>query len=631
MCNETYTREWSYTFLHICVNEALNRKLLPLVLTNLNVEFAVAHDLGPFVGEDPHLPALDILISLDLPSDPLDCPSNTNLRYNFRKVDVPALCSELGAVDWDTKSTMSGIASACDASMPRKVPRHCKRAAYWWTAEIAELRRRCLRLRRIAQRAGNREEANIRSAEHREAKKSLRRAINESKARHWKDMVSDVDSDPWGLGYKLVTRRLGAMKPQAILELTRMQRIVRALFPSHPARVDRGVKMPGDFLPFNEEELRTVMGSLAQRRAPGPDNITNEILKLVYQHSPHLLLDMYNERLAAGVFPTCWKVARLVLITKKQGDPDDPSTYRPLCMLDTAGKVLERLIRTRLQAVMEDAGGLSPRQYGFRRGRSTADALREVCEAVTRAEDHNHYSRRIVLLVTLDVRNALNSARWVDILNALEHSFRLPLYLLRMIDDYLGNRSIIYDTKQGRCNDKVTSAVAQGSILGPDFWNILYDGFLRQEMPEEVTLVGCTPKYNIIGNFAMSMDTVGIKSSLDVCRSSYYTKRIPKEGQVHQQEFNMLLPVQLAINDTLRYIVDLFPPDITQLRKHCLRTSYIVWDSSFCEQRDGIAMRSPLSLVLANLFMEHFESLAIETEVDKPTIWWRNVDDTFVV
>ncbi|GJQ73175.1 hypothetical protein Trydic_g1799 [Trypoxylus dichotomus] len=106
-------------------------------------------------------------------------------------------------------------------------------------------------------------------------------------------------------------------------------------------------------------------------------------------------------------------------------------------MLDTAGKVLERLIRTRLQAVMEDAGDLSPRQYGFHRRRSTADVLREVCKAVTRADDHNHYSRRIVLLVTSNVRNA------------------------RMIDDYLGNRFIIYDTKQGRCNDNVTSGTAQ--------------------------------------------------------------------------------------------------------------------------------------------------------------------------
>ncbi|GJQ67289.1 hypothetical protein Trydic_g8190 [Trypoxylus dichotomus] len=89
--------------------------------------------------------------------------------------------------------------------------------------------------------------------------------------------------------------------------------------------------MPGDFLPFNEEELRTVMGCLAQRRAPGPDNITNEILKLVYQHSPHLLLDMYNECLAAGVFPTCWKVAKLMLITKKQGAPDDLCTALYAC------------------------------------------------------------------------------------------------------------------------------------------------------------------------------------------------------------------------------------------------------------------------------------------------------------
>ncbi|GJQ80650.1 hypothetical protein Trydic_g9234 [Trypoxylus dichotomus] len=46
----------------------LNGKLLDLVFTNLDVEFAVAHDLAPFVGEDPHHPALDILISLDLPS-----------------------------------------------------------------------------------------------------------------------------------------------------------------------------------------------------------------------------------------------------------------------------------------------------------------------------------------------------------------------------------------------------------------------------------------------------------------------------------------------------------------------------------------------------------------------------------
>ncbi|GJQ78547.1 hypothetical protein Trydic_g11659 [Trypoxylus dichotomus] len=66
-------------------------------------------------------------------------------------------------------------------------------------------------------------------------------------------------------------------------------------------------------------------------------------------------------------------------------------------------------------------------------------------------------------------------------------------------------------------------------------------------------------------------------------------------------------------------------------QRHCLRTSYSVWDGSFYEQTDGVAMGSPLSPVVANLFMEQFESLAIETAVDKPTVWWRCVDDTLVI
>ncbi|GJQ71428.1 hypothetical protein Trydic_g11153 [Trypoxylus dichotomus] len=70
----------------------LNRRLL-------DVELTVAHDLAPFVNEGSHHPALAILINPDLLSDPLNFPSNTNLRYNFRKVDM---CSELTAVDWNT-------------------------------------------------------------------------------------------------------------------------------------------------------------------------------------------------------------------------------------------------------------------------------------------------------------------------------------------------------------------------------------------------------------------------------------------------------------------------------------------------------------------------------------------------
>lgn len=387
-------------------------------------------------------------------------------------------------------ATMASIEAACNAAMPKKSSRRHGQSAYWWTPEIAQLRRRCLHLRRIAQRAKGREEANARSEEHKEAKKALRHAINRSKVLHWQKLVADVDSDPWGLGYKIVRRRFGAMRPPANLEPAKMLRIVRGLFPDHPLRRKRHRGGADNIALFSAEELRMAVESLPNRKAPGPDGIPYEVLKLVHQCSPNLLLDMYNACLEEGVFPHRWKKARLVLIRKKEGDLDDPSTYRPLCMLDTAGKVLEKLIRARLHTAIEDAGGLSPHQYGFRRGRSTADALREVTEAVSRAEDCNHHSRCVVLLVTLDVRNAFNSARWTDILEALECFYRVPLYLLRMFDSYLEERAIVYETSQGQRDYRVTSGVAQGSILGPDLWNILYDALLTTEMPVGVSLVG---------------------------------------------------------------------------------------------------------------------------------------------
>ncbi|KAK9729472.1 Reverse transcriptase (RNA-dependent DNA polymerase) [Popillia japonica] len=159
-------------------------------------------------------------------------------------------------------------------------------------------------------------------------------------------------------------------------------------------------------------------------------------------------------------------------------------------MLDTAGKILEKLLKARLRTAVETAGDLSPRQYRFRKGRSIIDALQEICAAVSRAESYNHFSRRIVLLVTLDVKNAFNSAKWKDFMDALMYNFRVPTYLLKMMDSYLKDRCLSYETMSGERNITVTSDAVQGSILGPDLWNILYDNLLRIQMPEEVTVVG---------------------------------------------------------------------------------------------------------------------------------------------
>ena len=64
---------------------------------------------------------------------------------------------------------------------------------------------------------------------------------------------------------------------------------------------------------------------------------------------------------------------------------------------------------------------------------------------------------------------------------------------------------------------------------------------------------------------------------------------------------------------------------------HCLTSSYFLWNNTFYEQTDGVAMGSPLSPMVANFFMEHFETQALTSAIDKPTRWFRYVDDTLVI
>lgn len=73
-------------------------------------------------------------------------------------------------------------------------------------------------------------------------------------------------------------------------------------------------------------------------------------------------------------------------------------------------------------------------------------------------------------------------------------SWRLWMFEMLSARNYLEDRCIIYQTTQGHCKCKVTSGVAQGSILG----NALCDGLLKTSMPENVTLVGCADNVTLL-------------------------------------------------------------------------------------------------------------------------------------
>ncbi|XP_046681483.1 uncharacterized protein LOC124368252 [Homalodisca vitripennis] len=184
-----------------------------------------------------------------------------------------------------------------------------------------------------------------------------------------------------------------------------------------------------DIPPVTENELMAACDRIGNNKAPGLDGIPNITLKKTIKALLKLFLETYDSCPREGTFPRKWKQQRLVLLPKGKKPPDEPLSYRPLCMLDTVGKILERIIHKRVEKVVDQL--LADKQHGFRKGRSALVAINLV---VTTAKDAiagtqwKRGTKKYCLVADLDFQNAFNSDIWDIIMRALEEK-RVPGYL----------------------------------------------------------------------------------------------------------------------------------------------------------------------------------------------------------
>jgi hypothetical protein len=149
-----------------------------------------------------------------------------------------------------------------------------------------------------------------------------------------------------------------------------------------------------------------------------------------------------------------------------------------------------------------------------------------------------------------------------------------------------------------------------------------------------VSAIG-SPTYKLSKYLSNLMQPL-IGHSVHHIRNSAHFIEIIKNIEISTQDLLVSFDVEslftmVPINETLTLLREHFTSEILELFRHCLSSSYFLWNGTFYEQKDGVAMGGPLSPVVANFFMEWFEKTALERALKKPMHWFRYVDDTFVV
>ncbi|XP_011883615.1 PREDICTED: uncharacterized protein LOC105570779, partial [Vollenhovia emeryi] len=315
-------------------------------------------------------------------------PVRPNVRWSVGKLDADKLRAALVAAMWapadphpdieeEAEWLRRTVARACDWAMPR-AKFSAKRAAYWWSDEVDRLRRSSMESRRALQRARRRAATTHAEVEglltrYRESRAELKKAIRKAKDGAWKELLDTLNEDPWGRPYRLVMNKLASGAPPAVesLEVGLLDTVVRTLFPpggggdngrGDPREEEEEPEWSED-IEITEAELARAVKRIKPNKAPGPDGIQGQIWKIAMGEMSERVRALYNACLRARRFPGDWKKSNLVLIPKPGKPANTPGAYRPICLLNEVGKILERILVARLSGHLEGrAEGLSPRQ-----------------------------------------------------------------------------------------------------------------------------------------------------------------------------------------------------------------------------------------------------------------------------
>ena len=231
------------------------------------------------------------------------------------------------------------------------------------------------------------------------------------------------------------------------------------------------VALATDFL---MKELLLAIAAMKFDKAPGNDGLPIEVFCLL--ESKELLprmLGFFNRALRSGVVHSGLKDVIITTLFKK-GNPMFCDNYRTLSLINHIGKVLEKMIQFRLEKYCEDLKILPESQNGFRRDRSTIDAMfvSRLLSSAAREKFTNIYKLFVDLTKAYDKVNR-------DILWKVLQRIGVPIELINLIQGLLvDSKAAIRIKGEIVGNFSLDMGLKQGSVFSPLLFNIFFGAII---------------------------------------------------------------------------------------------------------------------------------------------------------
>jgi hypothetical protein len=216
------------------------------------------------------------------------------------------------------------------------------------------------------------------------------------------------------------------------------------------------------FTSVTEKDVTEAINDLKPKSSCGSDNLSNKLVKLMKDIIVKPLTIIINQSLHNGIFPQKMKIAKVLPLHKKNENYLFDN-YRPVSLLPSLSKLLEKIMHKQLFHYFDESKLLYDSQYGFRNRHSTELAALEIVDTLVKQMDDNE----IPINIYLDLSKAFDTLDHKILISKLQF-YGVGGNSLKLLKDYLTNRQqyVVFNNHESEFR-KIITGVPQGSILGP--------------------------------------------------------------------------------------------------------------------------------------------------------------------